>query len=81
MLMKNQIYVYFDNSEQLMELIQSHESYPTYVSGKNENGEDTELSIGKSDIVLRTFQSNHHVRVNYFDENGKPAGETFDGRW
>ena len=53
--------------------------FPHY--GKNENGEDIEIHISKTSIIYKTYQSNGWLRVNYYDENGLPNGETFEGRW
>ena len=50
-------------------------------SGTNEDGEDVLVSISKTGIVVSTNQSNGWVRVNYYDQDGFPAGETYDGRW
>ena len=49
--------------------------------GKNEHGESVYLSVAKTGIILKTEQHNGWVRVNYYDENGFPTGESFDGRW
>ena len=49
-------------------------------SGINEDGEAILISIAKDSIVVKTNQSNGWVRVNYYDENGNPEGETFEGR-
>lgn len=49
-------------------------------SGINEDGEAILISIAKDSIVIKTNQSNGWVRVNYYDENENPEGETFEGR-
>ena len=49
--------------------------------GHNADGESVLVSIMTNGITVRTEQSNGWVRVNYYDENGLAAGETFDGRW
>ena len=38
------------------------------------------VSIAKDSIVVKTNQSNGWIRVNYYDENGNPEGESFEGR-
>ena len=50
-------------------------------SGVNEDGEQVLVSISADSIVINTFQSNGWVRVNYYDAEGSPDGETFDGHW
>lgn len=50
-------------------------------AGINAEGESVLVSIMPDKITVRTNQSNGWVRVNYYDENGLAAGETFDGRW
>lgn len=49
--------------------------------GINEDGEDVELSINSDGMVLKTYQNNGFVRVNYYDSDGYNSGETFEGRW
>lgn len=49
-------------------------------SGINEDGEAILISIAKDSIIVKTNQSNGWVRVNYYDENGNPEGESFEGR-
>lgn len=50
-------------------------------SGVNEDGEEVLVSISTDGIVVRTNQTNGWVRVNYYDADGEPEGETFEGRW
>lgn len=49
--------------------------------GRNADGETVLVSILPNQITVRTNQQNGWVRVNYYDECGLNAGETFDGRW
>ena len=49
--------------------------------GHNSDGETVLVSIRPNQITVRTNQHNGWVRVNYYDERGLHAGETFDGRW
>lgn len=49
--------------------------------GTNAEGEKVILSVSPDSIVLETYQSNGWIRKNYYDENGFPDGETFDGKW
>ena len=48
--------------------------------GRNENGEDTCLSVCRDKITVRTHQYNGWVRINTYWRDGTRE-ETFDGRW
>lgn len=50
-------------------------------SGVNQYGEDVELHVSYDGIVLKTYQDNGWVRINYYDSDGHNDGETFDGKW
>ena len=51
-------------------------------TGHNEDGEMVCVSFDtENGIVVQTYQQNGWVRVNYYDNEGMPAGETFDGKW
>ena len=49
--------------------------------GHNEDGELVEMSVRPDEIIVKTYQENGWLRVNYYDENGLPNGETFEGKW
>jgi hypothetical protein len=49
--------------------------------GVNEDGEQVIVSISTDSVVVKTYQGNGWTRVNYYDEEGYPDGETFEGRW
>lgn len=49
--------------------------------GTNAEGEKVILSIAPDSIVLETYQSNGWIRKNYYDGNGFPDGEMYDGKW
>lgn len=55
--------------------------YPGIWSGKNEDNESVLVVVARSGIKLSTNQANGWVRVNYYDSEGLPSGETFDGKW
>lgn len=61
-------------------LMKKYGSSQIILNGENENGEKILIFISSDSIVVRTFQSNGWLRVNYYDKNGEPAGETFEGR-
>lgn len=50
-------------------------------SGTNTDGENVQLSICPTLMELTTFQKNGWVRINWYDAEGLPTGETFDGKW
>ena len=77
----NEIYFDGNNSELLVSLMEEYgnSKFPFY--GENEEGEKTEIHISTDSVIYKTFQKNRWVRVNYYDENGLPNGETFEGRW
>lgn len=49
--------------------------------GHNEDRELVEISVHPDEIIVKTYQENGWLRVNYYDENGLPNGETFEGKW
>lgn len=49
--------------------------------GHNENGELVTMSVRPDEIIVKTYQENGWLRVNYFDSEGWPNGELFDGKW
>ena len=70
----------FNNRETRVLLMNEFGDSKQAFSGINEDGEAILISIAKDSIVVKTNQSNGWVRVNYYDENGNPEGETFEGR-
>lgn len=51
-------------------------------TGHNEDGEMVCVSFDKTHgIVLKTYQNNGWLRANYYDNEGWPTGESFQGRW
>jgi len=70
------------NPKLLRELIEKYGNSSTMFLGTNSEGERMTISIDTNEgIVTSTYQNNGWVRVNYYDTDGYPAGETFDGRW
>lgn len=63
-------------------LIEQYGDSNTLFSGRNSDGEMVCVSFDKeAGIVLKTSQQNGWVRVNYYDNDGWPAGQTFEERW
>lgn len=77
----NEIFFDGNNPNLLRDLMLEYgdSEFPFY--GTNEDGEDIEIHICKTGIIYKTCQSNGWVRVNHYDEEGLPAGETFEGKW
>lgn len=60
-------------------LIDRYGNTKTLFSGRNSDGEIVCVSFDtESGIVLKTSQQDGWVRVNYYDNDGWPAGETFE---
>ena len=77
----NELTKNFEDIECRRKLIELYGDSELPFGGVNEDGEDVLVSISKTGIVVRTNQKNGWVRVNYYDENGDFAGESYDGRW
>lgn len=63
------------------QIIEQYKNVDTAFTGENEHGEMVELHIGSEELITKTYQDNGWVRVNYYDSEGEPTGETFEGRW
>ena len=89
--MLNELCKNFDNAEIRRKIIEQYQDIDTSLTGNNENGETVELYIGTEKnvdgtindnaLIVKTYQTNGWVRVNYYNGNGEPSGETFEGRW
>ena len=71
----------FADIEARRKIIEKYADSEQAFFGKNEDGEDVELHVAESGIILKTYQTNGWLRVNYYDANGYAEGETFEGRW
>jgi hypothetical protein len=71
----------FTTVEGRKELMQKYGKGSWPYDGVNEDGEQVMVSISTDSIVVKTYQRNGWTRVNYYDEEGYPDGETFEGRW
>ena len=56
-------------------------NYNGIYAGTNADGEKVQLSVASDKVELTTLQSNGWVRVNFYNAEGLPCGETFDGKW
>ena len=77
----NEISAKFVEPEGRRELMKRYGDTHSMFSGINEDGESVCASIAQDNIVVSTFQDNGWVRVNYYDGEGFPCGETFDGKY
>lgn len=78
----NQLSSRFNTPDGRRELLEKYGDSPNMYVGENSDGEKVMMYLknGKG-IVLKTYQKNGRVRVNFYDEDGCNSGETFDGRW
>lgn len=69
-----------EDLEGMRKIMEKYGDIDCSLGGENQDGEDIEISISKSSIVVVTFQKDGFVRKNFFGMDGK-QGETFEGRW
>lgn len=78
----NELSARFADIDGRRELIEKYGDSDTMFTGENADGEMVTVSIDKeSGIILKTYQSNGWVRVNYYNKEGFAEGESFDGKW
>jgi hypothetical protein len=80
MKMEKEALFHFDNRnpDLLVSLMKQYGSDNQTFAGKNEKGERVLFHIFSNEIVVTTFQNNGWMRINYYDENGFFAGETYE---
>lgn len=73
----------FDSADPalLRDIMRKHGDSDSMFFGRNVDGEDVTISIAHDSIALVTMQENGWVRKNYFNADGYPDGETFEGKW
>ena len=71
----------FGTAEGRRKLMAAYGHINTAFSGTNQDGEQILLEISPDKIKYTCYQSNGWVRINWYDTEGNPDGETFDGRW
>lgn len=81
MKISNELAKNFINVEGRKEIIKKYGNSKQAFFGENEDGEQVELHVADDGIILKTYQENGWVRVNYYDADGYAEGESFDGRW
>ena len=77
----NELSKNFASTEGRKKIIEEYADSKQAFFGVNEDEEQVELHVAESGIILKTYQSNGWVRVNYYDAEGYADGETFEGRW
>lgn len=68
----------FDDIENRRTLMREFGDYPEMLFGKNQNGEDTSISINPDNIVIVTYQNNGYIRKNFYDAGGYMTGELYE---
>lgn len=77
----NELSKNFAEIETRKEIIEKYADSEQTFFGTNEDGENVELNVSKDGMILKTYQNNGWLRVNYYDAEGYSDGETFEGRW
>lgn len=66
----------FGNPASRRQMMQEFGDYPNALSGANENGEQTLISICPNSLIVKTFQENGWVRVNEYGADGQMRSTT-----
>lgn len=77
----NELSARFNEPEIRRQIMHEYGDSTTAFCGTNEDNELVEMSVHPSEIIVKTYQQNGWLRVNYFDEHGYPNGEVYEGRW
>lgn len=64
----------------LVKLMDDMGGNPNLYVGKNEEGEQVQISIEREKITIETHQVNGWIRQNIYYRDGT-SDETFDGKW
>lgn len=70
----------FDTPESRKILMDKYGEMRNMYIGRNENDELVHISIAPKSVITRTYQHNGWIRVNFYDEDGFPCGESYSGR-
>lgn len=68
----------FDDIENRRTLMREYGDFPDMLFGKNQDGDDTAISINPDSIVLVTYQKNGYIRKNFYDDGGYMTGELYE---
>lgn len=77
----NELCKTIDNVETRRMIVELYKDVDTAFTGNNEHNETVELHISDEGMIIKTYQNNGWLRVNYYDKDGAAEGETFEGRW
>lgn len=70
----------FNDIEFLRGLMNSSDTFKSSLFGKNEDSEDVKVDIGKDNICVTTYQSNHWTMKKVYWYDGT-VEELYDGKW
>ncbi len=71
----------FHKREVRKQLMKEYGNSSTAFMGQNEDGETVLMSINADGIILKTYQNNGWIRLDYYDEDGDYESEMYEGRW
>ena len=63
------------------QLMEEYGDSVTDFIGTNEDDELVSMAIYHDKIIVTTYQNNHWVRKDYYDEDGYYECEMYDGKW
>lgn len=77
----NALCKFIDNIETRRKVIEIYKDIDTAFTGNNEHKETVELHVTPTGMMIRTYQNNGWVRVNYYNVSGVAECESYEGRW
>ena len=77
----NELSARFDEVEVRKQIMEEYGDSATDFIGENADDELVSMAVYHDKIIVTTYQSNHWVRKDYYDENGYYECEMYDGKW
>jgi hypothetical protein len=77
----NELSARFGEIEVRRQLMEEYGDSATDFIGTNEDDELVSMAIYHDKIIVTTYQNNHWVRKDYYDEDGYYECEMYDGKW
>ena len=77
----NELSTRFGEIEVRRQLMREYGDSTADFIGKNEDGELVTMAIYTDKIIVTTYQNNHWVRKDYYDNDGFYEAEMYDGKW
>jgi hypothetical protein len=77
----NELSARFGEIEVRRQLMEEYGDSATDFIGENEDGELVSMAIYHDKIIVTTYQNNHWVRKDYYDEDGYYECEMYNGKW